>query len=59
MKMFMSPFTCSMPQHLSYNFSFTMQHYSIFMLLNDAVLSTHEWHFRAGLGVLSVATLDK
>lgn len=30
-----------------YNFSFAAQLKSIFMLLNDAALSTREWHFRA------------
>lgn len=32
---------------LYHNFSFAAQLYSIFMLLNDAALSTREWHFRA------------
>lgn len=32
---------------LYHNFSFAPQLYSIFMLLNDAALSTREWHFRA------------
>ena len=32
---------------LCHNFSFAAQLYSIFMLLNDAALSTREWHFRA------------
>lgn len=41
------------------NFSFAMQLYSVFMLLNDAALSTHKWYFRSGRGMLSVATLDR
>ena len=32
---------------LYHNFSFAAQLFSIFMLLNDAALSTSEWHFRA------------